>query len=87
MSKENGILVHCHTNLDDFRTVGWPTHLCCRPHIGDHIQSKCGRELQITKITHSLKTPYFDKTITEPYLIIYLDKPNWQKLLEQKHET
>jgi hypothetical protein len=47
------INVICHTNLDDYKTLKWPTQLSCRPQVGDYIESKCGKTLKIIRITHT----------------------------------
>lgn len=55
------ILVHCRTNLDDYQIESWPTEMCCRPLIGDRIQSKSGKVLKVYGVTHkSTNTPYLE---------------------------
>lgn len=61
------VTVACRTNLDQFRTVRWPTMLACVPAIGDRIEgfewnsNKVVAELRVCGITHARArdgTPY-----------------------------
>ncbi|KKM20722.1 hypothetical protein LCGC14_1642670 [marine sediment metagenome] len=44
--------VHCRTNLDAYAQEVWPSELCCRPMVGDMIESRSHTRLQICEITH-----------------------------------
>lgn len=63
------IHIRCRTNLDGYETTNWPDSLCCRPMIGDLIESLCRRRvLKIVGITHALTTS------NEPILLIELNR-------------
>ena len=60
------IKVRCRTNLDKYAKTSWPTEMCCRPRVGDCVQSVSGcvqsvsgdaapASLKIVAITHSLE--------------------------------
>lgn len=48
------ILVHCHTNIDQYRCERWPREMCCRPQIGDSVESESGKVLKVCQITHRM---------------------------------
>ena len=59
-----GIKIHCHTNLDDFRRVNWPTELPVRPQVGDVIYCKRGvSHLEVCKVR-------FEPNIEAKYMMI-----------------
>ena len=60
----------------------WPEYLCCPPRVGDYVQSKDGPKLQISSITHSELVADCDN-LRKPTLFIYLDKPDWQRVIEK----
>jgi len=73
------IKVHCRTNLDNFKSVVWPKQFCCRPVIGDFVQTGSGVRLKICEITHSQRQVNFgahsgDGSEYEPILIIELNE-------------
>lgn len=49
----NKIKILVFTNIDKDRRIEWPTELCCRPMVGDRIESMCGQHSRrIVGITH-----------------------------------
>jgi len=51
--KVMNIKTHCRTNLDDYQRARFPTEMCCRPLIGDRVQSQSGKILYVCGVTHS----------------------------------
>jgi len=49
------ILIHCSTNLDDYKIEKWPNKMCCRPNEGDIVRAKSGKILRIDRITHAMQ--------------------------------
>ncbi|KKL47421.1 hypothetical protein LCGC14_2335690 [marine sediment metagenome] len=46
------IKIRCRTNLDLYQKEQWPVGICCRPMVGDIVESRSGKRLQICSITH-----------------------------------
>lgn len=65
------IKVKCISYKDDLRFKEWPTFMCCRPMVGDTIQSRSGDTGQICEITHTMEHNY-EEVI--PLLLITLTK-------------
>ena len=71
------IKVHCRTNIDNYKREVWPKQFCCRPVVGDRVQSESGSSLKIHTITHSQSQishdlAYLHTGKYEPILIIEL---------------
>lgn len=43
----------CHTNLDDFQHVTWPTRFAEVPKVGSFVKSTSGVSLKVVSITHT----------------------------------
>jgi hypothetical protein len=44
---------HCHTNMDGYERIDWPTLFVSVPKEGDWVESLCGkRVLRVVKIKH-----------------------------------
>lgn len=70
--------VRCKTNLDDYEREQWPEEFCCRPMVGDVVQSDSGQRLYIVTITHDIhdvnKYSRSLPSCMEPMLLIELHK-------------
>lgn len=46
---------YCFTNLDEYRTVDWPTMFCTVPRIGERVEATSSRmSLRVVGVTHCL---------------------------------
>lgn len=43
----------CHTNLDNYQRVKWPTRFAAVPEIGSHVEASSGVSLRVANITHT----------------------------------
>lgn len=70
--------VRCRTNLDNYKHEKWPEEFCCRPMIGDAVQSKNKQRLYIVTITHTMydvnEFALLVRPNIQPMLIIELHK-------------
>lgn len=57
------ITVHCFTDLDRFQREEWPTTMCCKPQVGEYVESKSRARLRIVSITHTTKQLGKAKTV------------------------
>jgi hypothetical protein len=48
------IAIRCTTCLDDYSQEVWPKVLCCKPSVGEYIESASGKHLVIRAITHKI---------------------------------
>ena len=46
---------YCHTNIDDFKQVEWPTEFVAVPRVGERVQGKCGKTLKVVQVTHLMR--------------------------------
>lgn len=64
----------CHTHLDEFKKIPWPTKFCIEPKVGQRVESLSTPvcSLRIQQITHCEKTKPNVNIPNEPYLKIEL---------------
>lgn len=45
----------CHTNVDEGKTLTWPTEFVALPRVGEYVKAANGLCLKIVSITHIMK--------------------------------
>ena len=71
------IIGYCRTNIDEYKREKWPEEFCCRPNLGDTVESESGKQLVIVQITHKVfhtKTHSNKAVVGAPYLNIELHR-------------
>jgi len=62
------VRVFCRTNLDNYKHEKWPDRFCCRPQVGDFVQSERGARLKIHEITHARNyAPHLGLPVSEEH--------------------
>lgn len=59
---------YCTTNLDEYKTEEWPKLFTAVPRVGERVQSKSMKSLQVVQVTHAA----FDSGA--PYIKVELHK-------------
>lgn len=84
----------CHTNLDEFKHVAWPTKFVAVPQKGDCVAGvRTGGggpgthpELYVAGVTHKMEDPRKGGRVLEgePYILVELHRPSWWTSLDGK---
>ena len=74
----------CFTNLDNYEDVKWPIVFAAVPSPGDYVASKSGKELKVSRVTHTQKyvrvaditdIGLYEHKELEPFIVVEL--ANW----------
>lgn len=77
---EQLVRVRCHTAIDDYKSVDWPSWMVAMPRVGDFVEGRRGEgagsrpKLRVVAVTHSREPESYERQNLVPVLLVELHK-------------